>query len=547
LKSDSIRLQSYDHYLKLNPRGSAQNSIRYQRAKLFYDQNQWKLAYSLFDDFVSDSEFSNQNLKLKSAHLALDSLVLLKDIETLEEKSLNYARAFPSDAIQFHQISRKAGLQIVKTMATKDTSKDSAKSALSKLLKVTIQGSDAKEAKSILKMKIDLALKAQEWETANASLDQFLKQKAATEADVRWALTKKLALSELFLDFTRAYQIVQRLNYQSSKLPEELLKGALLAELSQNNPKPWLEKVVHSPKSSKAQSQLARAQLVRLQRNLWAALHKESSQLTSKPVLFSDLALEAFAKDSNFTEARWALSQRGVKSTWAGQTLQRMMSLSELQQFANTVKRQKLNGRTPNLLTSSLRNRIQSLGQLKDFFRKAQRAQDWTLQVMAATHLRNENERLAQEIENLPIPKKLSAADQKTYALELLNQSMPFRKTAEELNGFLGQSWADDRYIKLLLAKIESQNRVRNLLMNELRTLASVAPSSTVSSIKSVLDDLKEQPSRKDVASTQKQLRQDPLDLGLQNELLGMEKKLGNHSMVVFLQSRNESIKGGLL
>jgi hypothetical protein len=83
--------------------------------------------------------------------------------------------------------------------------------------------------------------------------------------------------------------------------------------------------------------------------------------------------------------------------------------------------------------------------------------------------------------------------------------------------------------------------------MNELRTLASVAPSSTVSSIKSVLDDLKEQPSRKDVASTQKQLRQDPLDLGLQNELLGMEKKLGNHSMVVFLQSRNESIKGGLL
>jgi hypothetical protein len=542
-------LASYEHYLKLNPQGKASPLVRFQRAKLYYDLNQPEKAFSLFDEIATEQRFPNADLKLKAAHLGLDALVILKNIELLETKGLDYSSRFPKNETDFHRISRNAGLQIVKSMAIKDASVASAEKALAKLEGVTLRGTQTSEAKAILRMKIDLSLKAQQWTKAQNSLSQYLEMadNGNNRADLQWALAKKLSLSELLLDFNQAYQTLLKLNYAQSKFPKDLLKAALIAELSRHDARPWLEKVIRSSQSSQQQKNLARAQLVRLSASPWKTLHQMASPLSTQPSLFANLALECFAENALLPEARWALGIKGVKGTVAGQMLTRFIALTDINKVALALRNQKLNSRSDSLLASSLKNRLKVLATVKAGLRQAQRHQDWTLQVVHAAILKTANQKLAVEIESLPTPKKLSEYDQQLYRKELLAQANLFKTTATELESYLEQSWQYRRYVNGLLSSIESSDRIRSVLMNELRSLAAVAPAGVVSDIQDKLTEFKNRPSNKEIAVTQLQLRKDPFDLELQSQLLGMEKKRGNQSMVVFLQARSNNIKGGSL
>ncbi|MEY4616454.1 MAG: hypothetical protein RJB66_1414 [Pseudomonadota bacterium] len=541
------KMAAYNHYLSLRPSGPHKNQVRYQRAKLLYDKNEFSAALIEFDEMVHDTAFTNQELKIKAANLALDSLVLLKDVETLEAKSLEYANLFPRQAAQFHKIARNAGTELVTTIAKKEDSSAAAEKALKKLESVTLNGVDSKGLQSHYRMKIDLALKAQKWDIAHRAINQYLGLKGLMEADRRWALTKQLSLSELLLDFKSAYSTVVQLNYFRSPSPQDLLKGALLAELSAENSVPWLEKVVESKKSSKQQVALARAQLVRLSKNPWKRLHKEAKHLASSKNIFADLALECFDRDNDLSEAQWVLSQPGIRNTDSAMTLQRILTLAELQEKAQLTKRMKLNSRTDALLTSSLKNRMKALSEMKRFFRSAQKQQDWTLQVVAASLLKNENLRLGAEIEALPLPKKLNPREKQAYQQELVVQAKPFKQAAKELEGFLEESWKDSSYVDLLLRRIDANDRIHSVLMNELRSLAAFAPRSAVDKIQLTLSEFKSRPTQREVSKTKANLRQDPFDLELQNRLLTMERKLGNQSMVVFLRARSNSIKAGEL
>lgn len=541
------KMATYNHYLSLRPNGVHQNQVRYQRAKLMYDQNDYRTAFQEFDGIVHDSSFKNQELKVKAANLALDSLAILKDIETLEIKSLEYTALSPKDSAQFHKIARNAGTQIVATMAKKDDSAKAAESALTKLESVTLQGIDRKDLQNHYRMKIDLALKAQKWTIAHQAIQTYINFTDVSDSNRQWALTKRLSLSELLLDFKSAYATVIALNYFKSSNPNDLLKGALLAELSRENSTPWLEKVIQSNKASKQQIALARAHLVRLSKNPWKKLHQEAKHLVSARNIFADVAVECFDRDANFDEADWALAQPGIRSTSSGQTLQRIITLKNLQAKAQALRRLKLNARTDILLSSSLKNRMKLLAEIKSLFKAAQKQQEWTVQVVSASILRNENQRLAAEIESLPVPKKLSIADKKAYQNELLAQARPFKQTAQELESFLDTSWNDMSYVDLLLRRIDANDRIRSVLMNELRSLAAFAPSSALGKIQTTLNEFKNRPSSRDIMTVQTHLRQDPFDLELQNQLLTMERKIGNQSMVVFLQARSKSIKAGEL
>jgi hypothetical protein len=83
--------------------------------------------------------------------------------------------------------------------------------------------------------------------------------------------------------------------------------------------------------------------------------------------------------------------------------------------------------------------------------------------------------------------------------------------------------------------------------MNELRNLAIHAPEALVKEMQEKLNTLKERPTRSEVAAAELQLRRDPFDISLHEQLLKMERQIGNQSMVVFLQARGGSIKEGQL
>ncbi len=556
-----LKLKAYEHYLKLNPQGSEAAYVQYQKAKLFYDTNQYQKSFELFNAIASDSRFSDQDLKLKSAHLALDSLVFLNETAKVETTALTYSQTFPKQTTDFRKISYNAGMKQVQTLAFKNASTSNNKTktidvreqiaassqALAKLKNLPEPPKDSKEYKTHLRAKIDLAIQSQDWGTALESIKDYTRIKNLKASEVEWSLNKKLSISELLLDFKTAFATVHELQFEKSKDPNQLLKAALLAELTSMPVKPWLERVIRSPKSSSMQKTLARVQMVRLSERPWKTFHQVAAGIQNHPDIFANLALECFNSEPLMQEAQWALRFPGVRSTWEGKSIQRYLDLGKLKSKLKVVSQTELNTRSTALLASGLKFRVKNLMEIQALFKAAQKSQDWTLQVVAAQGLQAENSRLAFEIEKLPTPKGLKEKEKKQYLKELANEAKPFHQAAQELNAFLEKTWMHKDYISFLIKRIENSVRTRGILMNELRAIASSAPKSLTNDIQSQLNELKDLPSNSEISNLQLELRKDPFDLNLQKQLMTMEKKRGNQSMVVFLEARNQSLKEGHL
>lgn len=548
--NSKLKLTAYDHYLTLYPNGPENAKVRYQKAKLFYDTNDYSKSYELFNEIATDANYNNADLKLKSANLALDSLAIKKDIPTLEERSNDYAKRFPQQQSDFNTIAVKAGMQITKSMAAREESAKNAEAALDKLNSITINPKTAKPAdyKQYLMTKIELEIKANKWNQALTHLNDYLSLNSVNATEKTWALNKKLSISEFILDFKMAYQTLLQLNYNTSKDPKDLLKGALIAELAQYPVLPWLEKVIKSPKSSRDQADLARAQMIRLSSNPWKSLRQMSSSLKHKPSLLASIALECFSNDNRYSEIPWVLSFSGVKQTWEGKTLQRVATMKELKDIEHSLARQTINAKNDLSLAKSLEKRVSLLQNLQSTLNKAQRNEEWSVEVVVANRLKIENQRLAGEIESLPVPKNIKKDKARAqFKQELTRQAQPFYKTASELNTYLARLWKDKNYLNSLLQTIDSNDRVRATLMKELSAVASIAPPDFVKEVQAQLDEFKNRPSNKEIAHTQLELQKDPFDADLHNQLLSMEKKRGNRSMVVFLQARGQNLKGGRL
>jgi len=544
-----LKLTAYDHYLNLNPTGPEYAKVRYQKAKLYYDQNDTSKSYELFNAIAEDPSYNDSEFKVKAAHLALDALVLKKNISLLEEKSLEYSKLFPQQAREFNQIAFKAGLQITQSLAAQDNSLKNTEVALSKLNAVGMNPSsqNGENHKKYLSAKIELEIKAHHWNEALASINTFLSNQSLKRSERFWALNKKLSIAELILDFKSAHQTLVQLNYMQSKDPKDLLKGALIAELAQLNAQPWLEKVVRSPKSSREQVALARVQMIRLSASPWHSIHKMTKNIQSHPALFSGVILEVYSKDSNPDELKWALSLPGIHKTWEGKVLQRIKAIQDLKHSDQQLQSSKLNTHSDFLLAKSLSKRAELMNSLKKNFHSAQKSDDWSLELLYGHRLKEENLRLAIEIENLPTPKNLKKKDVVKFRNELKMQSKPFRLAHQELSSFLEQTWKNKVYLQSLLKMIDNNDLIRSSLMKELSAVASIAPKNILSEIQAQLEEFKNRPTTKDIAKAQMELQNDPFDTELQQLLLTMEKRRGNQSMVVFLQARGQNIKGDRL
>lgn len=557
----NLKLKAYDHYLKLNPQGEEKCPVQYQKAKLFYDTNQYQKSFELFNDIALDSTFENSDLKIKSAHLALDSLSFLKKYEDIEITSLKYSKIFLkenpklyyNDSKEFESISYNAGMKQVQNLAfksnkeLKSTNTSDSNKALAKLMSLPTPSKDSAKYKNHLKAKIDLALEAQDWGVAIEAINEFSHLKIIKNNEREWALNKKLSISELLLDFNSSYKTILELQYDKSKNPDHLLKSALFAELTDHPIQPWLEKVIKSPQSTPLQKVLARVQLVRFSEKPWKTLRQQASYIKSYPELFAQIGLECFNSEPIKEEALWILKTPGILSTFEGQTIQRYLDIGSIKLRIKNLSENHLMTKSVALIASQLKNRVQSLSNLQFQFQKAQKNNDWTLQVILANVLKVENERLAIEIEKLPPPKKLKEKQKKEYQLALSKEAKPFLLASKQLDQFLEKTWKQKEYIQFLINRIENNSRTRGLLMNELRSIASVAPKYLVSEIQSRLDELKSTPSKSEISHLHSELRQDPFDLELQKRLVSLEKKRGNHSMVVFLEARNQNFKEGHL
>ncbi len=107
------RENAYNFYLEVNPNGARAIEVRYQRAQVFYQTNRYREAFSEFHYLTLNTPSDKQDIKTKSADLSLDSLAILKDDESLQVRSLEYARLLPERKTEYLKISRKATMNLV--------------------------------------------------------------------------------------------------------------------------------------------------------------------------------------------------------------------------------------------------------------------------------------------------------------------------------------------------------------------------------------------------------------------------------------------------
>ncbi|MGE0529046.1 MAG: tol-pal system YbgF family protein, partial [Bdellovibrionales bacterium] len=541
------RESAYDYYLRLNPNGDQAFVVRYQRASVYAETNRHQEAFSEFHYLANQPGKDHRELKVKSADLALDSLVALKDDKSLEVRSFEYSRLFPERKAEYLKISRKATLNIVadNIKDTKSTDRSEYKANLALLNKMDLHGASDAEKIKYFKNKIIVAQKALELREVESTADQLLRIKSLKADDEEWAMAQKVWVADVELDFAQAYRLSTRMKLPHLSRADRELRLALLAELAGKNSRSHNEAYIRLARNTRA-ANLVRVTLVKESRNPWRELEKQLAHLKKTPDLLAELTLEVYARTPNESKARNILRKSSVERFAAGKTVERHLELGDFRAFDRKIRRHKIYGYSEHVMQKSLKERLNLIAQSERRAQSALKKRDWTLQVLALSQLSRENRRLYQDILRLPVPRRLKAQDRRKYEQMLKAQSEPYLQRAIKVERDLNQMWNRSQSIQSLQAAyMNASPDLQKLYRKEIQELAQNAPSGAQNRLNDLLEMPLQRPSQQDILLARKALQADPFDVLKAEELRRLEARRGQAAMVVYLDERISQLKKG--
>lgn len=535
-KDPKAREKAYINYLALMPDGDQSFTIRYQLAQLAYEGKNWPQAAQEFQTLALDKS-GNEDLRKKSADLALDCLALMKNDAEIEKWAQNFAQALPAHRDEFMKLSRKAAINQVAQTANSDSSSSSElKGALGKLRSMNLAGATDVEKILHYKNQSVLAQKTGDGEALLASLGGLLAVKSLSAADREEALARKVGYYETRLEFKQAYLTAKQMKFAGKSAADRELRLGTLAELAGQSPVKHYEAFLKaSPRS--AQANFIRSRLVMLASNKLKELKKYKTELARDPQLLSQIVLSIYGQSQDMKAIQPYLQMKGVSRTAAARLILKQPFYREHAAFSHKIASHKINAKTQGTLKKSINERVKLLGQADQSLKKAMGLNDYTAQVITLTTVSRENFRLVGDIMNLPIPKGLNAALQKQYAGLLKQQAMPYMNKAQAADGKLQEFWANTKARTTLLADFENaQKEVKPVFQFEIRILASVAPDSIRAELISALKS--NAPGVRELISARQAAISNPQDTRLLQNLKALETKLGNPVMANYLDNR---------
>lgn len=536
-KNKARQEQAYNFYLAMNPAGEKAFEVRYQRAHLFYESKNYTQGLAEFHFLATQPGKANRDLKVKSADLALDTLVAMKNDKELQNRSLEYARMFPERQKEYLKISRTASLNMVE-----DKSQD-AVAALAILNATNMNGASDAEKIKFFKNKIILAQKARELEQVKSAANELLKIKSLSNADQEYAMEQKVWVSELQLNFSESYRLTQKMDLPRLSKSDRLLRLALLAELAGRNARSHYEQYLSMNRNSRA-GHLVRVTLIKNANYSWREIDKHLSYLRNSPDLLAPLVLEAFAAKKDYAKAERLLKTTKIGRYAAGQTLGRYISLQDLWKFDREIRNHRLLGYNDHALTKSLNERLKLIAKSEKNAKWAIQKHDWTLQVLTLSQLSRENKRLYKDIMALPIPSKLKGEDRQRYQQLLAQRSQPYADRAAQIEREVAAMWSESNTWQNIEAVYQQASpELRSLYRNELVTLSQSAPDSAKNRLDNLLNTPYRRPTRQQVMFARRELEADPFSESKVQRLRDLESQSGGTSMVAYLDARLNELK----
>lgn len=546
-KDSKTRETAYDHYLNVNPNGSQATQVRYQRAQLYYKNGRTREALNEFNYLATQGKADNRDLRVKSADLALDALVALKDDKALQLKSLEYARIYNERKTEYMKISRKATMNIVANQLKDEssTSRSQYRSSLETLNRVQMDGADDAEKIRFFKNKLVIAQKAMELDAVSDSADQLLRIKSLNADDREWAMAQKVWVAELQLNFTEAYQLTRQMKLDKMSKADRELRLALLAELAGINSRPHNEAYIKLAGNTRA-ANLVRVTLIKASHNPWHQLDQHLRSLRQHPDILAGLALELFARQKDYNRANGLIKTTGIVKYPAGQTLARQIQIRDFNTFELKIRSHRLHAYNEQVMQNTLKERLKLISQSERAVQEAIKKRDWTMQILTLTQLSRENRRLYDDINKLPVPRRLNPQQRQQYMQLIQTQSAPYLAKAERIQMQLNEMWNNSASMQnLQSAYMSASPELQKIYRDEINELARRAPSSAEKRLNNLLNTPFRKPSERDLMYARKALQNDPLNISKAQELRKLESQSGRDAMVVYLDERIAQIKKG--
>lgn len=529
-------LASQSTYLEKSPKQTRSSEIRYQMAQKSYDDKNYAEAATQFRTLAL-APHTPAKLKVQSAELALDALVLTKDDVKIEDWAGEFAQSFPKLRKRFLGI---AGASVLSQTAKLSSGTTDNLTAWNTLNRFDVSAADAQKKHTYYKNKVILARKLKKFSDMNTALRSFLSLKGLTPEDKKFGLENKVWLSELQLNFNEAYKAYKKLNTKN------WLELARLADLAEKPSQSYYYSYLKNPKDK----DLAFSICVKLIKEAKAIGRKQQvcvPYLQKDKNFFAGLVLEIYGQKKNTKQLTKMFKSYGLDKTPAAHVLTRSLLLDEGAKKLSQLSKHKLDGRT-HRVAGSLKRRMSLITRFEKTIAKATDTQDWLTQTMFLTSLKTQYMRFFEELMSLPTPKGLTEQEQQEYLGLLSQQAAPYKEKADQIQFKIDELWKNEAAMDQVYADFHKAPReLQALLGPQIEKMKSVATVEQQARFDLVYKkaQVKKMPSFALLETARNQVKASPMNKTALRNLIQLETARGYQPMIIYLNSRLQMVDQG--
>ncbi len=536
----ALRQAAYDFYLSLSPKGKINTQVRYQRARLPYEQGQNEEASRRLEAFARSAscrttDSAEHQLCLQAADLDLDARVLLKDDVSVEKAALSYSHFFSEKKFEYLKIARTSAMKQSQTMEPK--------AAIAKLASIDTTGMDRDERLRLIKTRMSLSEKIHDLAALKSAATQLLATPKLDPKDQDYALSRLAYAAEMAFDFSNAYAISLKLEMKELSAADRELKLAMFAELAGKDPRKHQEAFLKFSNNA-AKRAVVSAKLVRSAKSPVRELGKRENELSKFPSIYAPLVLEIFASTNDRAFAERKLRSRALAAQPAGKVLARQLFLSDFRSVDERLTAHQIRSRTDSIMQKTLSERIKLLGQVENQAARAIKSGDWTTQAVTLAVLSRENNRLFSDVMALPVPARLKGKDRIEYQKLIEQNANVYLAKHDAIDKKLQGFWNDSKAFASMVDDFATAKPdLRRMLAREMKTLARVAPGDRQTALNKAMNDGIDQAGSGEVASAVNQIRKAPFNTSSLAKLRELEESRGRDTMVAYLDARMSSLQ----
>ena len=569
-KDEKRRLKSYDFYIQHGSREDLAFKAGYQKAYISYENKKYKESSELFKKLalykVKKENFKKlQGLRLKAAHLSLSALDQLgHQEEELARRAGLFIKVFPQDHKEFIRIYHSALLNTVKKLVShKDFSRRPIQASLDKnILKaweklqlISLKEATKEEALTYHFNRLLLAKELLKFEAMDQSFQALLADNNLEEEDKKNVLTWKLWLVELRFDFKEVLRLIKILQPEDQS-EGHLLRLARLAELSGKNPIPYYKIFIEKfPNSQSTVAVLTSIIEKSSDKNKKIFLQKYASFFKRWPdtLTYLILKVDKGRLEEHFINPFFSLDFMKA-SPLASFSRKKEVIESFEKELANIVSYSLPKISSGDRLTRAIKNYSNKIDELDTKAKEALKAKDWTARVFIISHWKRELSRFYNSIMELPLPKSLTAEEEKQYIKLLQEQLQPYKEQIVQMQNELNSLWSRD-FLKDYMRDLKQGSIFYGPLKWEMEKLFMVSDGKNKNKIQLLLSSIKTQEQMKiqglklaDKKENQTQhlyqeLRKNPFDKKSLVKLLELEETKKNKTLSYYLVNRIKELK----